>query len=107
MQIHIVYMTAGNKEEARHIGKSLVESKLAACVNIIDGMNALYVWDGQLQDDTESVMIAKTTSERLPDLIEKVRCMHSYDCPCIVSYPITEGNTDFLNWVVEGVSQQS
>ncbi|MGD8890918.1 MAG: divalent cation tolerance protein CutA, partial [Desulfobacterales bacterium] len=52
-------MTAGNKDEARNIGKALVSSKLAACVNILDNMNSFYMWDGELQDDNEVVMIAK------------------------------------------------
>ncbi|MGD9193603.1 MAG: divalent-cation tolerance protein CutA, partial [Desulfobacterales bacterium] len=65
MQINFVYMTAGNKDEARNIGKALVSSKLAACVNILDNMNSFYMWDGELQDDNEVVMIAKTTQDRV------------------------------------------
>ena len=105
MQINFVYMTAGNKDEARNIGKALVSSKLAACVNILDNMNSFYMWDGELQDDNEVVMIAKTTQNRVPDLVQKVKALHSYDCPCIVSLPVTDGNQAFLDWIVEQVGQ--
>ena len=103
MQINFVYMTAGSKDEARNIGKELVSSKLAACVNILDNMNSIYMWDGELQDDNEVVMIAKTTQDRVPDLVQKVKALHSYDCPCIVSLPVTDGNQAFLDWIVEQV----
>jgi len=99
MKINFVYMTAGSKDEARKIGKELVTSKLAACVNILDNMNSFYRWEGEVQDDTEVVMIAKTTEARVPQLIEKVKSLHSYDCPCIVSIPVAGGNPAFLDWI--------
>ena len=99
MKINFIYMTAGNKEEARKIGKALVSDRLAACVNILDNMNSFYMWDGKIQDDTEVVMIAKTSENRVGDLIKKVESLHSYDCPCIVSFPITGGHQPFLEWI--------
>lgn len=99
MNIQFVYMTAGSVDEARAIGRELVESGLAACVNIIGQVNSIYVWNGSLQDDVEAALIAKTTSDRLPELIAKVRALHSYDCPCIVSLPVCDGNPEFLNWI--------
>jgi periplasmic divalent cation tolerance protein len=99
MKINLVYMTAGNREEARAIARALVEAKLAACVNIIDGMQSIYVWDGVVQDDRETVLIAKTVAGRVPQLVEKVKALHSYDCPCIVSLPVAGGNPDFLQWI--------
>ena len=101
--IQFVYMTTGDKAEARRIGMALVESRLAACVNIIDHMNALYRWEGQIQDDHEVVLIAKTTEQNVPALKEKVKVMHSYDCPCIVCWPVTDGYEPFLEWVREQV----
>jgi periplasmic divalent cation tolerance protein len=99
MDINFVYMTAGSKEEARKIGKELVMARLAACVNILDHMNSFYWWDGEIQDDTEVVMIAKTTAARLPDLVKKVKSLHSYDCPCVVSLPVAGGHPAFLDWI--------
>ena len=103
MQVHFVYMTAGSKEEARSLGKMLVQSKLAACVNIIDGMNSIYLWDGEIQDDTEVILIAKTKTDLVQELIDKVREHHSYECPCIVSLPVSAGNPAFLEWIVKSV----
>ncbi len=103
MKLNLIYMTAGSREEARKIGKELVISRLAACVNIWDNMNSFYMWQGKVQDDTEVVMIAKTAENRVPALVEKVKSLHSYECPCIVSIPISGGNQTFLDWIAEEV----
>ncbi len=103
MPINFVYMTAGSDDEAKTIAGALVASKLAACVNILDGMRSVYVWEGAVQEDTEWVLIAKTTEAQVPALIEKVKEVHSYDCPCIVSLPVADGNPAFLDWIAETV----
>jgi periplasmic divalent cation tolerance protein len=102
--IRFVYMTAGGIDEARRIGGHLVSGKLAACVNILEGMNSLYVWEGKLQDDREVVLIAKTTAARVDELVETVCRLHSYDCPCVLVLPVTGGNTEFLNWIAGEVT---
>ena len=94
-----VYMTAGDMEEARTIGRFLVESRLAACVNIVDNMKSLYWWEGEVQEDGEVILIAKTVNVKVPELIDKVKAMHSYECPCILALPISTGNTDFFKWL--------
>ena len=99
MDVRFVYMTAGNRDEARTIGQALLEANLAACVNIIENMHSLYMWEGALQDDPEIVVIAKTTEQRIPALIEKVNALHSYDCPCVLSIPVESGNPEFLAWI--------
>jgi periplasmic divalent cation tolerance protein len=99
MSAQFVYMTAGSAEEAQRIGEALVENRLAACVNILDGMRSIYRWEGKVQKDREVVMIAKTTRDRLPALIDTVTALHSYDCPCIVSVAIDGGHPDFLAWI--------
>jgi periplasmic divalent cation tolerance protein len=99
MAVNFIYMTAGSKAEAQKIGKALVESRLAACVNIFDNMQSIYRWEEEIQLDTEVVLIAKTTDSLLSQLIEKVLALHSYDCPCIVSLPIADGYPPFLDWI--------
>ncbi|MHC4792204.1 MAG: divalent-cation tolerance protein CutA [Planctomycetota bacterium] len=103
MKVNLIYITAKDKAEARKIGSELVESKLAACVNIIDNMNSIYVWEGKIQDDKEVILIAKTTEAQVPLLIEKVKTLHSYDCPCILSIPVSGGNKEFLDWIANEV----
>lgn len=100
----LVYITMADKEQAREMGRFLVESRMAACINIFDHMNSMYVWQGEFQDDQEAVLIAKTTEERVAELIEAVKARHSYDCPCIVTLPITGGNPEFLSWIAEQVN---
>ena len=104
MDILWVYMTAGSMDEARRIGRQLVESRLAACVNIVDNMTSIYRWNGELQEDKEVVLIAKCTEAALPMLTEKVKALHSYDCPCVVGLPVVGGNPAFLQWVSEEVA---
>jgi len=101
MDIRLIYITTGDRDEARTIGKELVSSRLAACVNIIDNMNSMYFWEGKIQDDKETILIAKTTGTRVPKLIEKVKSMHSYSCPCVLSLPVLDGNKQFLDWIAE------
>jgi periplasmic divalent cation tolerance protein len=105
MAINFIYMTAGSKAEAQNIGKALVESRLAACVNILDNMQSIYRWEQEIQQDTEVVLIAKTTDSLVSELIEKVKILHSYDCPCIVSLPILDGYRPFLDWIHEEVKE--
>jgi periplasmic divalent cation tolerance protein len=96
-------MTAGSREEAGAIGRELVNAKLAACVNIIGGMNSIYTWQDKLQIDEEVVMIAKTTSSKVDALIDRVKSIHSYDCPCILQLPVAGGHQPFLDWIASEV----
>jgi periplasmic divalent cation tolerance protein len=61
------------------------------------------MWQGNVQDDSEIVMIAKTTEDHVPQLVEKVKSLHSYECPCIVSIPVSGGNQAFLDWIADEV----
>jgi periplasmic divalent cation tolerance protein len=105
MAVNFVYMTAGSKAEAQKIGNALVEGRLAACVNILDNMQSIYRWNERIQQDTEVVLIAKTTDNLVSALIDQVKSLHSYDCPCIVSLPILNGYPPFLDWVQQEVKK--
>jgi len=97
----MVYITCASIQEAQRIGKEIVERRLAACVNIIEKISSFYWWEGKLQEDKEAVIIAKTKSSLVHELIKKVKDIHSYECPCIVTLPVLEGNTDFLKWIIK------
>ncbi len=105
MKANLIYITTQTRDEARTIGKELVSSRLAAGANIIDQINSIYWWDGKIQDESEVILIAKTRETLVPELIEKVKSMHSYDCPCIVSLPILDGNKAFLDWIADETKQ--
>jgi len=103
MDVRLVYMTAGTMEEAKTIGNHLIQSDLAACANILSPMFSLYMWEGDLQEDTEVVIIAKTVTQKVPDIIREVKKIHSYECPCILTLPVDGGNPEFLQWIASEV----
>jgi periplasmic divalent cation tolerance protein len=99
MQTYFVYVTALNKEQATRVGREVVEQRLAACANVLDGMHSIYWWDDKVQESSEAVLILKTKESKLTELIDTVKRLHSYDCPCIVAIPISAGNPGYLQWI--------
>ena len=94
-----VYITARDKAEALAIGRALVEERLAACINVFNNTTSLYWWQGTVQEETEVGLIAKSTQEMVERLIARVKEMHSYSCPCVVSWPVGGGNPEYLQWI--------
>jgi len=99
MEARFVYITVADMQEAKKIGRILVEKRLAACVNLLDAMQSMYWWEGTIQESREAVVIAKTTRRLVSALTAAVKENHSYECPCIVSLPIEAGNPAFLKWI--------
>src|SRR5919106_4872515 len=93
------YVTAGSKDEALRIGRALVDERLAACANVLDGMISVYWWQGSLEQADEAVLILKTRAELVEPLTARIRELHSYECPCVVALPIAAGNPDYLDWI--------
>lgn len=104
MSQSLVYITAGDMEEAERIGAALVEDNLAACVNIIPGMKSMYRWEGRVESSQEVVVIAKTRSDLVQRLTLRVADVHSYEVPCVAAVPIQGGNQAFLQWITEETS---
>lgn len=104
METVLVYMTAETPEEARRIAAALVDERLAACVNILPPITAVFRWGGRVQTGGETAFIAKTTSGRFAALEKRVVELHSYEVPCVVALPVSDGHTPFLQWVGEEVS---
>lgn len=101
MAAHLVYVTAPSPEEAERLARLAVEKRLAACANILPGMRSLYWWQGKLEQADETVLILKTTEALVPALTSALTAAHSYDCPCVVALPISQGNPDFLRWIAD------
>lgn len=101
----LVYVTAADAEEAQDIGRAMVEARLAACANVLDGMVPIFRWEGEIDEGSESVVILKTTAERVEALIAAVEAMHSYECPCAVVLPIVGGSRAFLDWISRETSE--
>lgn len=100
MQYYSIYITTKDEEEARRIGKTLVEEKLAACVNI-HPIKSIYRWGGGIEEEEETALLVKTKAELADEVIERVKELHSYEVPCIVSLPIEKGNPAYLEWIKE------
>jgi len=104
----IVMVTTGKPSEARKIAKQLVESKLAACVNITQPVRSVYRWQGKLVDDKEFILLIKTSRELFPAVQAQVARLHSYKTPEMICLPIIDGSADYLNWLADSlkVAQQ-
>lgn len=99
MDTILVYMTAPDAATAQRIGRAIVENRLAACVNIISGVQSMYWWEGQVQDEHEVVLLAKTRTTSFTALKDCVVGLHPYEVPCIVSVALQDGHGPFLDWI--------
>ncbi len=95
----LIYVTASSRDEAVKIGRQEVENRLAACANVLAGTASIYWWEGAVTEDEEVSLILKTRTDLVDRLVEKVKEIHSYDCPCVVALPIAGGNPGFLDWI--------
>jgi Uncharacterized protein involved in tolerance to divalent cations len=99
MPYRLIYVTAPNLSEAERLGRMAVEARLAACANILPGMQSIYWWKESLETAQEVVLLLKTTAELAEPLTKALTLAHSYECPCVVSLPIEGGNPAFLQWI--------
>ncbi len=95
----VVLITASDEEEAVKIAQILVEEKLAACVNIVPKLRSIYIWDGEMEDETEALMLCKTRHDLFDTLQKRVKELHSYLLPEIIGLPVIAGSDDYLNWI--------
>lgn len=95
----LVYITAVDKDEAVKIANALTTEKKIACANIIDPIESIYRWQGAVENSQETLLLAKTTTAKLPELIQRVKELHSYENPAIVAIPILMGSDDYLDYV--------
>ena len=101
--IVFAYIAVKNKSEAKKIGKVLLQERLAACVNIFDNMESLYWWKGRIQNQKETVLIAKTSKKLFPKLSKKVKAIHSYSVPCILQLEVKDGNKEYVGWLLNSL----
>lgn len=99
----IIYITAGDMEEARKIGWTLVEERLAACVNIFP-ITSIFRWKDNIDECAEFALIAKTRSSMIKKIEERICEIHSYEVPCVLSFRIEDGSAPYLEWVRESVN---
>ncbi|XP_062201575.1 protein CutA 1, chloroplastic-like [Phragmites australis] len=95
----VVYVTVPNREAGKKLAGSIISEKLAACVNIVPGIESVYWWEGKVQSDGEELLIIKTRESLLDALTEHVKANHEYDVPEVIALPIKGGNLKYLEWL--------
>jgi len=97
--VMMLYVTCTDQDEAMKIARALVDERLAACANILAPHTAVYRWQGEVESGPETAMLVKTSSDKTAQATERIKRLHSYDLPCVVAWPVADGNPDFLTWV--------
>ena len=99
MSIVSVYAIFASAEEAERIGRTVIEERLAACINILPGVRSIYRWQSAIESADEVAAILKTGNASADALIARIAALHSYDVPCIVTWPIDQALPSYADWV--------
>lgn len=99
----IVYVTIPDMNSAQILAHKIIDTNLAACVNIIPQLTSIYKWEGKINEDSELLMMIKTSTDKVDQLSKFVRENHSYSVPEVISIKIENGNADYLNWITKTV----
>ena len=105
MSILSVYAVFANADEAERIARTVVEERLAACVNILGPVHSIYRWQGKIETAGETAAIFKTSQSEAGALVERIARLHSYDVPCIVAWPIEKVLPAYAEWVEDNVGR--
>ena len=105
-EVLTVFTTWPDLEAARTAARTLVEERLAACGNIVPGVESIYRWKGRVDAAAEFLMIIKSSRERFSALEERVKALHSYDIPEIIALLIEKGSREYLAWLTDSVRQK-
>jgi periplasmic divalent cation tolerance protein len=103
MSVLTVYAVFANAEEAERIGRTVIDERLAACINILGPIRSIYHWNGKLETADEVAGIFKTHHWKADALIARIAALHSYDVPCVVSWPIDKILRSYADWVEDTV----
>jgi periplasmic divalent cation tolerance protein len=98
-QVALIYTTFPSKSEAKKAGRALIESGVAACVNIFPKMTSIYIWEGQVQEEREAAMLVKTAAHRSADVLAEIKRLHPYSLPARLVLGVDGGGADFLEWI--------
>lgn len=104
--VYVAWSTCPDEGTARRIARSLVEERLAACVNIVPDMTSVYRWEGAIETAAECLLMLKTRGERLPALERRLVELHPYEVPEFVAVPVEGGSAAYLGWVVEETDEE-
>ena len=99
----VVFVTCGTQEQAEQLAKSLVEKRLAACVNLLPGITSWYWWEKKLTQDQEVLLMMKSSRKKFAELEKEVLRLHAYAVPEVIALQIVEGSENYLNWIDSSV----
>jgi len=99
----LVLTTAGSQQEAQQIARTLVDGRLAACVNIIPQIQSIYRWQGKVEDAQEWLLLIKMTDQAFERVRDAIGELHSYELPECISLSVEDGSAAYLNWISESV----
>lgn len=100
----MIYVPCSSEAEAETIGNNLVTEKLVACANILGSTKSIYMWEGELKNDPEAILILKTTRERMETCKQAILKQHSYETPCVEILPVLDASSGYTRWVIEQTS---
>ncbi|MFN7709900.1 MAG: divalent-cation tolerance protein CutA [Holosporales bacterium] len=103
MTIAFVYITVDRADVGQSIARLLLQERLVACANLIPGATSFYWWQGQIQESQEQILILKTLKAELDDVTRRIREVHPYECPCIISLDGASAHPDFMHWIEKQV----
>lgn len=94
-----IVLTTADPEEAGRLGRTLVEERLAACATVVPGAHSIYHWQGEIESATESVLLLKTTADKLAALEARLHELHNYTNPEFLVLPVEAGSKSYLEWL--------
>ena len=97
----VTFVTCRDVRQARRIARALVGERLAACVNVVPGVSSIYRWKGEVEEAREALLLVKSTSARARRLEARVKALHSYETPEVVTLKVAGGSADYLRWLRE------
>ena len=99
-ELLLVMTSLPDQAAAKALAKRLIESKLAACVQLQPGVQSIYRWEGRICEEQETVLVAKTTAVQWPEISAYIKQNHPYDVPEIIAQPMTHSDSDYARWVI-------
>ena len=97
----MVYITVATRTEAERLGRTLLQERLVACINLVGPISSRYWWQGKVESVREMLVVAKTRAGLAQAVIQRIKAIHSYKVPCVVTIPLHAGNPDFMRWVAQ------
>jgi periplasmic divalent cation tolerance protein len=99
MSESVTFVTCKDRKQATMLARTLVKERLAACVNVVPGIVSIYRWEDEVEEAREVLLVIKSRRALSRRLVSRVRALHTYEVPEVVTIPITEGNPAYLRWV--------